>query len=227
MEVRRYLLPIFPDLTIITLLDFHWPVKDVEEDKTTFQENAWKKARALRKQLRAMIAKRLLPELEGKLIIVVAEDSGLVVQALKNKHPVNVPEGALPDLSVEGKPGIASKRFWGLTTTEEDRNRFLLEALGGKPRRQRKAKYVCALVATTLDGRHHIATRGEWEGHLATAEKGDLGSGYDTLFVPLIPKGNFRHVAEMTLEEKNGWSHRGRAFKTFIEWLQHLLSHLN
>lgn len=139
----------------------------------------------------------------------VADDSGLVVDALG------------------GAPGVRSKRFAperGLQGEARDleNNRHLLELLQGTPEEERTARYVC--VAVLVDGAGEESRfRGEARGRIAEAPRGRAGFGYDPLFFD--PELG-RTFAEITREEKNERSHRGRAFRALGQHLlgEHLLT---
>jgi XTP/dITP diphosphohydrolase len=127
----------------------------------------------------------------------VADDSGLMVDSLG------------------GAPGVRSKRFapdTGLVGEARDRanNEYLLTLLSGRAPRGRSAKYVC--VAALTNGREApIVCRGETAGVILDQPRGTGGFGYDPLFeYPDIG----RTFAEITEEEKNERSHRGRAFRS-------------
>jgi XTP/dITP diphosphohydrolase len=133
----------------------------------------------------------------------VADDSGIEVSALG------------------GAPGVRSKRFapvedldgWAL---DEANNRHLLRALDGVPTESRGARYVC--VAALVDGdRAPLLCRGEAPGVILEAPRGGGGFGYDPLFFD--PELG-RTFAEISREEKNARSHRGRAFRMLAEKLK-------
>ncbi len=118
----------------------------------------------------------------------LADDSGLCVDALA------------------GAPGIHSARFAGDGGDAANRAK-LLAALREVPPAARTARFVCVLALATPAGRVQ-RVRGECAGTLLDAERGTGGFGYDPLFVP---EGQARTFAEMTVEEKEPLSHRGRA----------------
>jgi XTP/dITP diphosphohydrolase len=132
----------------------------------------------------------------------VADDSGLEVAALG------------------GAPGVRSKRFAPVEDLDgreldEANNRHLLSALGGVSLAGRSARYVC--VAALVDGdRAPILCRGVVPGVILEAPRGRAGFGYDPLF--LDPELG-RTFAEISREEKNLRSHRGRAFRMLAEKL--------
>ncbi|MCR5477733.1 MAG: XTP/dITP diphosphatase [Lachnospiraceae bacterium] len=159
---------------------------DAEENGETFEENALIKARA---------AAKLLP---GD--IVLADDSGLVVDALG------------------GEPGIYSARYLGTETPYSVKNANIIERLEGVPDEKRTARFVCAIAAVLPDGREKVV-RGVIEGRIGYAERGEHGFGYDPIFY--VPELGCT-TAEIPEEEKNEISHRGRALRLMREELSHL-----
>ena len=118
---------------------------------------------------------------------VLADDSGLVVEALG------------------GAPGVESARFGGDGLDDAGRVTLLLERLRGVE--DRRAAFVCVLVAHDPEGREHVA-EGRVEGVIAAAPRGAGGFGYDPVFVPA---GETRTMGELTPAEKDERSHRGDA----------------
>ena len=156
---------------------------DVEENGTTYEENAMIKAREVAKYTDA---------------IVMADDSGLEIDYL-NKEP-----------------GIYSARYMGEDTSYRIKNGNLIDRLAGVPDEQRTARFVCAIAAVLPDGKE-FTTRGVIEGRIGYEEKGENGFGYDPIFyVPEFGKT----TAELTEEEKNQVSHRGRALEIMKEELK-------
>ena len=140
----------------------------------------------------AFLKAHAITELSG--LPAVADDSGLVVDALN------------------GEPGIYSARYGlGHEASDEDRYNYLLNKLGDE--KQRSARFVCAMCCTFPNG-DVIRTRGEFEGEILHAPRGENGFGYDPIFKPL---GYEISSAEMTPEQKNSMSHRGKALREFIE----------
>ncbi|MGI5921570.1 MAG: XTP/dITP diphosphatase [Syntrophomonadaceae bacterium] len=163
------------NLEIVTLEDIE-PLPEVEEDGQTFTANAIKKA-------------RITASLSG--MITLADDSGLVVDAL------------------DGKPGVYSARFAGEHATDEENNRKLLKMLKNVPEPQRTARFQCVIAISSPEGK--IATvEGSCEGRIALKPSGQGGFGYDPLF---IPAGEERSFAMLSAEQKNRISHRGKALK--------------
>jgi XTP/dITP diphosphohydrolase len=121
----------------------------------------------------------------------IADDSGIEVDALG------------------GRPGPRSARFAGGTATDEDNLRLLMNALKGIPTAGRTARYRCvAVLATPLGDIVH--TEGRCEGTLVAKRRGERGFGYDPIFVP---EGWEETMAELTDDQKDRISHRGRAFR--------------
>ena len=130
--------------------------------------------------------------------VALADDSGLEVDALA------------------GAPGVHSARYAGESATDADNvARVLseLERLGMVDPGQRVARFRCVLVLRWPDGTE-LVTAGAVEGHLATAPAGDAGFGYDPVFVPA--EGDGRTFAQMSAEEKQAISHRGRALRSLV-----------
>jgi XTP/dITP diphosphohydrolase len=120
----------------------------------------------------------------------LADDTGLLVDALN------------------GEPGVRSARYAGDHATDAQNRELLLRTLGGNADRSARFRTVLAVV-NRLGEMHFVA--GECEGTIATSERGNNGFGYDSLFVP--NDGDGRTFAEMTAEEKDALSHRGRALR--------------
>jgi XTP/dITP diphosphohydrolase len=127
----------------------------------------------------------------------VADDTGLFVDAL------------------DGAPGVYSARYAGEGATYADNVAKLLVALDGVGR-PRAARFVTVAALVEPDGREVLAS-GTLDGEIATAPRGDGGFGYDSVFVPL--EGDGRTLAELSAEEKNAISHRGRAFRALAAQL--------
>ena len=130
----------------------------------------------------------------GSGVLVVADDSGLVVEALG------------------GQPGVRSARFAGPGATDADNNRKLLEELRGVPAEKRGARFVCVL-ALARGGRALGIFSDYVEGRILEAPRGSGGFGYDPLF--FLPERGCT-TAELAPEEKNRVSHRGKAFRKLL-----------
>ena len=130
--------------------------------------------------------------------IVMADDSGLEIDYL-NKEP-----------------GIYSARYMGEDTSYRIKNANLIERLQGVAEQKRTARFVCAIAAVLPDGRE-LTARGVIEGRIGYEERGENGFGYDPIFyVPEFGKT----TAELSEEEKNKVSHRGRALEIMKEELK-------
>lgn len=130
--------------------------------------------------------------------IVLADDSGLEVDWLN------------------GEPGVFSARYLGEDTPYSIKNTNLINRLHGVPEEKRTARFVCAIAAVLPDGRE-LTARAAIEGRIGYEEKGEGGFGYDPIFyVPELGKT----TAELTGEEKNLVSHRGKALRLIKEKLR-------
>ena len=129
-------------------------------------------------------------------ITTIADDSGLCVDALG------------------GEPGVYSARYGGEGYDDKGRVQLLLKNMKDVPDEERTARFVCVI---TLVGDEGVLTaRGECEGRIDYEPKGENGFGYDPVFyVDRFEKT----LAEVTPEEKNSISHRGKALKIFAEKL--------
>lgn len=164
---------------------------DIVEDGTTFEENAIIKAKEVAKLLSLSGMKA-----HGG-IIVMADDSGLEIDAL-NKEP-----------------GIYSARYMGEDTPYSVKSGNLIERLAGVPDEKRTARFVCVIAAVMPDG-EVITTQGVIEGRIGYEEKGDNGFGYDPIFY--VPEFGCT-TAQLTEEQKNKISHRGKALRAMKEEL--------
>jgi XTP/dITP diphosphohydrolase len=161
----------------------------VVEDGKTFEENACKKAEEYSSYVPGDI--------------VLADDSGIEIDALN------------------GAPGVHSARYAAdephladANTDDELNNARLLRELKDVPSDNRTGRFVCVLVAAR-NGKAVATFRGTAEGRILNAPRGTNGFGYDPLFYfPQIQKT----FAELSAEEKSKYSHRGAAFRHFLEW---------
>lgn len=160
------------------------------EDGKTFEDNARKKAEEY--------------SLAVPAEIVVADDSGLEVDALN------------------GAPGVHSARYaadephLADANTDEANNARVLRDLVQVPREKRTGRFVCVLAAAR-NGKTLAVFRGTAEGIILDSPRGNNGFGYDPLFYfPQIQKT----FAELSPEEKSHYSHRGSAFRQFLDWCE-------
>ncbi len=170
------------DVTILSMKEAGFE-GDIEENGTTFEENALIKARTI----------------AGKChLLTLADDSGLEVDYL-NKEP-----------------GVYSARYLGEDTPHSVKNASLIERLTGVEGEARSARFVCAVAAVFPDG-HEEVLRRTMEGQIAHAPAGENGFGYDPIFY--LPDRGCTN-AELTPEEKNKISHRGKALRAMCDLLK-------
>ena len=129
---------------------------------------------------------------------VIADDSGLVVPALR------------------GAPGVQSARYAGTGASDADRVRKLLEEMRSKSGNERRARFVCVLALAEC-GRARAVFSDAVEGELLLAPRGHQGFGYDPIFF-YSPLG--KTFAQLSREEKNLHSHRGKAFRKLLAFLE-------
>ena len=144
----------------------------------------------------AMIKAEAISKMTGE--IVLADDSGLEIDYL-NKEP-----------------GIYSARYMGEDTSYHIKNASLIERLNGVPDEKRTARFVCAVAAAFPDGSVKTV-RGTMEGRIGYEEKGENGFGYDPIFY--LPEYGCTS-AELSGEEKNKISHRGKALRAIKDELK-------
>ena len=165
---------------------------DIAEDGATFAENAVIKAETVAR----LLAAKGDAAYEGA--IVLADDSGLAIDALN------------------GEPGIYSARYMGEDTPYSAKSADLIKRLTGVPDEKRTARFVCAIAAVLATG-ETVTTQGVIEGRIGYEEKGDNGFGYDPIFY--VPECGCT-AAQLTEEEKNRISHRGKALEAMKEELR-------
>lgn len=162
------------------------PAIELPEDGDTFEANALSKTAALQRLVGGW---------------VMGDDSGLVVDALG------------------GAPGVYSARYAGHPGKGRLRDlancKKLLAELEYTPDDRRAARFVCVIVLLGPEGQRFSA-RGECEGRIIRARRGESGFGYDPVF---LPRGKQRTMAELSMAEKNEISHRGHALRKLGEIL--------
>jgi XTP/dITP diphosphohydrolase len=185
-EIRALL----ADAPVVLLgLDAFPRVPEPDETGATFQENA---------RLKALYYSESLPDSSGDAVLIAAEDSGLVVDAL------------------DGEPGVRSARFLHPDASYADRFAHILQRLHQQRDRGRRARFICALAVAR--GRTIVfETTGTVEGEIADSPRGHRGFGYDPIFY-YPPYG--RTLAEVDDEEKLRVAHRGHAFRQLSDWLR-------
>jgi len=162
--------------------------EDIEENGSTFEENA-----------------RIKASVPAKMgYISIADDSGLMVDAL------------------DGAPGIHSARFSG--KGDKANNELLMEKLKGLPTEKRTARFVTSVVCIFPEHNEEIVTSGVCEGVITEEPFGDGGFGYDPYF--FYPPLN-KTFSQLTADEKNAVSHRGKAMRAFAKELEKTAKRLN
>lgn len=144
----------------------------------------------------AVVKARTIMELTGE--VTLADDSGLEIDALG------------------GEPGVYSARYMGEDTSYHIKNNNLIRRLSQVPRQQRTARFVCSIAAAFPDG-EIITTDGVIEGLIGYEEAGENGFGYDPIFV--VPQLGCT-TAQLSDEQKNEISHRGKALRKMKEELR-------
>lgn len=162
--------------------------EDIEENGSTFEENA-----------------RIKASVPAKMgYISIADDSGLMVDALG------------------GAPGIHSARFSG--KGDQANNELLIEKLHGLPTEKRTAHFVTSVVCIFPNHNEEIVTNGICDGYITETPCGDGGFGYDPYF--FYPPLN-KTFSELSHDEKNAVSHRGKAMRAFAKELEKAAQRLN
>ena len=128
---------------------------------------------------------------------MMADDSGLEVDYLHKK------------------PGIYSARFIGEDISYDIKNQAILDLLAGVPKEERTARFVCSIAAVLPDGRE-LVTRETMEGYIGAKIAGENGFGYDPIFC--VEKYGCT-TAELSEDQKNEISHRGKALRAMKEKL--------
>lgn len=144
----------------------------------------------------ALIKAQAIADRTGK--VTLADDSGLVIDAM------------------DGRPGVESARFLGHDTSYTIKNNHILELM--KNKQDRSARFVCA-IAIVIPNQEPILFEETFEGEIAKEILGENGFGYDPIFY-FPPLG--KTSAEMSMEEKNEYSHRAKAVKKAIEIIKKL-----
>lgn len=180
------------DLEVLSMKEAGVSV-DIEENGSTYEENALIKTRAVAACLEKM------GQREGT--VVMADDSGLEIDYLNRE------------------PGVYSARYMGEDTSYRIKNANLISRLEGVEDARRTARFVCAIAAVLPDGRE-LTSRGVIEGRIGYEEKGSNGFGYDPIFY--VPELGCT-TAELNAEEKNRVSHRGNALQEMKRQLQRIM----
>ena len=183
-EMETILATHFPGVRILSLDDVGFE-GDIEENGTTYEENALIKART-------------------------------AVEAGKHRYPAIADESGLSVDALDGAPGVYSARYAGGHGDDAANNALLLKNLSHLPVSERTARFVCCIALVYPDGRE-MTVRGETEGLIIDEARGNGGFGYDPYFY-YQPFG--KTFSELTAEEKNTISHRGKAIAKLAEILK-------
>lgn len=216
-ELRRLVagLPI----RVLSPADLGRPAPEVEEDGSTFAENAAKKAIAFAR----FSGLHALADDSGLCVDVLAGDPGVRSARWSDEEP-----GVEPASPVCELPGVAAAELGpeaGRAARDERNNDKLVRLLAGVPDARRGARYEAALAVADPDGRVVAGAKGTCRGRIGHARRGTGGFGYDPLFVPDGMGG--RTMAELTPEEKDAISHRGDAFRRLRAALEALAPRLD
>ena len=185
-ELRRIVAEVAAGVELVGLADVA-PYDERPETGATFTQNAEAKAR------------------DGAVttgLVTVADDSGLVVDALG------------------GMPGVLSARWSGRHGDDDANLDLVLAQIDDVPDERRTAAFVCAAALCTPDGEVR-SVLGRMPGSLIRERRGTNGFGYDPIFVP---HGHTRTSAELSPGEKDAISHRGQAFRALAPLLAELLA---
>lgn len=172
-------------IIIQSLLDVDQSI-DVEETGVTFKENAKLKAEQVANHFQA---------------VTIADDSGLIVDAL------------------DGKPGVYSARYAGEDKNDQANTEKVIEELQGVPYSERTARF-CTVLAIAKPGKPTEYVEGYCEGFITESPQGSQGFGYDPIFY--LPDYD-KTMAQISREEKNKMSHRAQAMKQLEQYLPNLL----
>ena len=180
---------IYDDMDVVAYSDLIEPF-EIEENGTTFKENALIKARAV------------YAALGDKDLIVIADDSGISVDALG------------------GEPGIYSARYAGVDANDKDNLNKLIDSLKAKGLSTSKAHYTAAIAIVTKN--LELTVHGWMYGEVTTTARGKNGFGYDPIF---IPEGYTETLGELDEKTKKLLSHRSQALKHTKSLLHSLSKH--
>lgn len=204
---------------------------DPDEDGSTFEENALIKAKALAAVIPGFYGPvacgngNECPAGIGQMLKGQKFESRSGLPVPKPKYDFHF-DAVLSDdsgLEIDAMPeelGVHSARFMGHETSYGEKCGAILSRLQDVPDELRGARFVCVSAAAFPDGRSLLA-RGEMEGAVARQYKGENGFGYDPIF--FLPEFG-KTAAELTEEEKNAVSHRGRALRKMKELLTEALT---
>ena len=167
---------------------------EIVEDGKTFEENSLIKVRTVREEY---LKQKPQDYVNYEKVYIFADDSGLEVDAL-NKEP-----------------GVLSARYMGEDTSYHIKNQSIIDRLEGVKDEDRTARFVCSIAAIDMEGNETVV-RETMEGYIGYKEAGENGFGYDPIF--MLPEYGCTS-SEISMEEKNKISHRGKALRKMMEVL--------
>ena len=167
---------------------------EIVENGKTFEENSLIKVRTVREEY---LKKKPKDYVNYDKVYIFADDSGLEVDAL-NKEP-----------------GVLSARYMGEDTSYHIKNQAIIDRLEGVKDEDRTARFVCSIAAIDMEGNETVV-RETMEGYIGHKEAGENGFGYDPIF--MLPEYGCTS-SEISMEEKNKISHRGKALRKMMEVL--------
>ena len=183
----------FDNWEILTMKEEGLDPKIVEDGKT-FEENSLIKVRTVREEY---LKQKPRDYVNYEKVYIFADDSGLEVDAL-NKEP-----------------GVLSARYMGEDTSYHIKNQSIIDRLEGVKDEDRTARFVCSIAAIDMEGNETVV-RETMEGYIGYKEAGENGFGYDPIF--MLPEYGCTS-SEISMEEKNKISHRGKALRKMMEVL--------
>ena len=166
----------------------------IVENGKTFEENSLIKVRTVREEY---LKQKPQDYVNYEKVYIFADDSGLEVDAL-NKEP-----------------GVLSARYMGEDTSYHIKNQSIIDRLEGVKDEDRTARFVCSIAAIDMEG-NETFVRETMEGYIGYKEAGENGFGYDPIF--MLPEYGCTS-SEISMEEKNKISHRGKALRKMMEVL--------
>ena len=167
---------------------------EIVDDGKTFEENSLIKVRTVREEY---LKQKPRDYVNYEKVYIFADDSGLEVDAL-NKEP-----------------GVLSARYMGEDTSYHIKNQSIIDRLEGIKDEDRTARFVCSIAAIDMEGNETVV-RETMEGYIGYKEAGENGFGYDPIF--MLPEYGCTS-SEISMEEKNKISHRGKALRKMMEVL--------
>ena len=176
---------------------------------------------------------RLLEKLEVEIVpqsdfaICDAEESGATFaenSLIKARHaalatglPAIADDSGLSVDALDGRPGVKSARYSGIDSTDEKNTSKLLAELDGVAVENRGAAFHCVACFVLPDQSTPLLASGEWRGSILNERRGDGGFGYDPVF---LDPASQRSSAELTADEKNERSHRGKALRALVNLIE-------